>query len=173
MHPNTQAQALLDKIIDHELAMFLQTSNQGGPAPCQEHPEEFRKWRWMSYSIFSLDFLQSYLDDLTSYAAEGRNVIMEKYARMDNIIPCISPNMEKVKRIVHAERHWLQELADKHPAQFSQQLQRFDMYFSCEIETLSEKTLDCYLECIARAQEQSINLAELRYANLYKYYNKA
>ncbi len=158
-------------IIERELEMFLSTQNEGGPASCQQNPDMFRHWRWMIFSVLSDAYIASYLQDLMDAKSVGRNLLMEKYARMDNLIPCVSPNMEKVHRITEVERIWLTQLAEEFPLQFAQQMQRFDFYFSPEIETLSEKTLDCYLECIAQAQAEGRNLCKERYENMYSRMN--
>ncbi len=157
----------IQEIIDRELTMFLATKNADGPASCQQNPDMFRHWRWMIFSVLSNKYIESYLQDLMEAEYNGRNLLTEKYARMDNLIPCVSPNMDKVQAITAEERLWLQALAQEFPLQFSQQLQRFDFYFSPEIETLSERTLDCYLECIAKAKQEGRNLAKERYENMY------
>ncbi len=157
----------IEDIVDRELAMFLAVKNEGGPASCQQNPDMFRHWRWMIFSVLSDRYIESYLQDLEEAKCEGRNLLLEKYARMDNLIPCVSPNMDKVHAITAAERVWLEELSQKYPLQFSQQFKRFDFYFAPEVETLSERTLDCYLACIAKAQEEGRNLALERYENMY------
>ncbi len=162
-----QRDAHIQDVIERELEMFLNTPNEGGPASCQQNPDMFRHWRWMIFSVLSDAYVESYLQDLKDAKQEGRNLLLEKYARMDNLIPCVSPNMDKVREITEAERVWIIELGQEFPLQFAAQIQRFDFYFSPEIETLSERTLDCYLDCIATAQEQGRNLAKERYENMY------
>ncbi len=168
MTTQTRREQNIEEVIERELAMFLAVKNDGGPASCQQNPDMFRHWRWMIFSVLSDKYVESYLQDLVEAAHEGRNLLLEKYARMDNLIPCTSPNMDKVQAITAVERTWLTQLAEDFPLQFAQQLQRFDFYFSPEIEVLSERTLDCYLSCIAKAQEEGRNLAFERYENMYK-----
>ncbi|MFY9398109.1 MAG: DUF4125 family protein [Desulfomonilia bacterium] len=79
-------QDLIQLIIELELAMFRKV-NARGNAPCQEMPETFRAMRWMAHSVLSEGTLSSYLDDLKTAAEAGRNLMTEKYARMDNFIP--------------------------------------------------------------------------------------
>ncbi len=157
----------ISEVIEHELTLFLFVKNEGGTAACQENPDMFRHWRWMVFSVLSDKYIESYLQDLMEAAHEGRNLLLEKYARMSNLIPCVSPNMDKVHAIAAAERVWMEALAQEFPLQFSQQLKRFDFYFTPEIETLSERTLDCYLACIASAQQEGRNLAKERYENMH------
>ncbi len=155
-----------NEVIERELVMFLNVKNEGGQANCQENPEMFRHWRWMIFSVLSDEYIESYLQDLINAEERGRNLLMEKYARMDNLIPCVSPNIEKVMAITSFERQWLLELIDEFPLQFSNQIKRFDFYFAAEVETLSEKTLDCYLDCIKKAKNEGRNLAKERYENI-------
>ncbi len=156
----------IHEIIERELEMFLNVKQENGPATCQQNPNMFRHWRWMIFSVLSDEYIESYLQDLIDAKDCGRNLLTEKYARMDNLIPCVSPNMDKVVAITQAERFWLVELGKEFPLQFANQTKRFDFYFSAEIETLSERTLDCYLDCIAKAQIDGRNLAKERYQNI-------
>ncbi len=167
MSTRTIREKNIQEIIERELTMFLEVKNEGGQASCQQDPDTFRHWRWMIFSVLSDNYVESYLQDLIEAEHEGRNLLIEKYARMGNLIPCVSPNMEKVQAITAAERAWLTELSQEFPLQFSHQLQRFDFYFSPEIETLSERTLDCYLQCIAKAQAEQRSLAKERYTNMH------
>ncbi len=161
----------INEVVERELEMFLNVKQESGPASCQQNPEMFRHWRWMIFSVLSDEYIESYLQDLIQAKEIGRNLLMEKYARMDNLIPCVSPNMDKVQAIAQVERQWLVELAKEFPLQFSKQTERFDFYFTSEIETLSENTLDCYLDCIARAQKEKRNLAKERYENINARFN--
>ncbi|WP_157471185.1 DUF4125 family protein [Halodesulfovibrio spirochaetisodalis] len=155
-------------VIERELAMFLNTKNMGGPASCQENPDMFRKWRWMIFSVLSDEYIASYRDDLIEAERTGRNLMMEKYARMDNLIPCVSPNIDKVRKITVTERVWMEQLLKEFPLLFPQSLARFDMYFPAEMETVSERSLDLYQACIDAALQRGENLARKRYANFYE-----
>ncbi|RXE64146.1 DUF4125 family protein, partial [Muribaculaceae bacterium Isolate-002 (NCI)] len=86
----TEAQgreSLLREIIDRELAMFLATPNEGGISACQQRPETFRVMRRMAHEVHDDATLASYLDDLRRAEEEGRNFMLEKYARMDERMP--------------------------------------------------------------------------------------
>lgn len=158
---------LIKNVIERELVMFLNTKNEGGTASCQEDPDMFRKWRWMTFSVLSDEYIASYHEDLIQAERMGRNLMTEKYARMDNLIPCVSPNMDKVRAITAIERQWMQELFQEFPFLFPQSLARFDMYFPAEMETLSERSLDLYRQCVDTAMQKGENLARTRYANFY------
>jgi len=44
--------------------------------------------------MWSKEMLESYFDDLVIAQKKGRNLVTEKYARMDNLIP---PNFENFR----------------------------------------------------------------------------
>lgn len=167
METNQTREELIQDVIERELVMFLNTKNLGGTASCQENPDMFRHWRWMVFSVMSDEYIASYREDLIEAERVGRNLMTEKYARMDNLIPCVSPNMDKVRRITATERVWMQELFQEFPLLFPQSLARFDMYFPAEMETLSERSLDLYQACVDKALGVGENLARKRYANFY------
>ncbi|WP_430734927.1 DUF4125 family protein [Halodesulfovibrio aestuarii] len=167
METNHNREELIHDVIERELAMFLNTKNMGGTASCQENPDMFRRWRWMIFSVLSDEYIGSYHDDLIEAERVGRNFMTEKYARMDDLIPCVSPNMDKVRKITATERVWMQELLQEFPLLFPQSLARFDMYFPAEMETLSERSLDLYQACVDSALSRGENLARKRYSNFY------
>ena len=82
---------LLEKIIAREAAMFIAVK-ASEPADCQEMLKTFYLMREMSHSVLAADTLTSYLQDLETAAAAGRNLMTEKYARMENLIPSLNEN---------------------------------------------------------------------------------
>ncbi|WP_290923626.1 DUF4125 family protein [Halodesulfovibrio sp.] len=168
MGTNMNREELIHDVIERELVMFLNTKNMGGTASCQENPDMFRQWRWMIFSVLSDEYIASYKEDLIEAERVGRNLMTEKYARMDNLIPCVSPNIAKVRKITATERDWMQQLLQEFPLLFPQSLARFDMYFPAEMETLSERSLDLYQACVDEALRTGENLARKRYSNFYQ-----
>ncbi|MFA4916392.1 MAG: DUF4125 family protein [Syntrophales bacterium] len=152
---------LLENIIEIELDMF-QRVRSAGPSLCQESPETFRVMREMTFSVFSMETLKSYLGDLQKAKADDRNLLTEKYARMQNLIPPIKTN-PAIKDIVEIEARWMGELTKKYPKSFKAGVSGFEIYLSSELETYSDKTLELYLTDISKAEEEGINLAEKRY----------
>lgn len=73
---------LIDRIIDLEWDLFQQVRGIGGPASCQQDPETFGVMRRSQALAWSVETLESYLEDLRTAQARGRNLIAEKYARM-------------------------------------------------------------------------------------------
>ncbi len=172
---NDARQKLLDEIIERELKMFLSTPNQGGQASCQQRPDSFRMMRWMAHAIHSEASLLSYLADLEQAESLGRNFMIEKYARMDNLIPALTHN-PLVQLIAEAEHSWLCAAAQKYPLFFhntnknqgagpqtGDERAMFKRYLSCELETLSDQTLEHYYNEVLLAQKEGRNLVEDRH----------
>ncbi len=72
---------LMKQIIDMEWDFFQSTSNEGGPASCQEDHDTFVIMRSAQFSCFTEELLESYYQDLCRAKEEGRNLITEKYGR--------------------------------------------------------------------------------------------
>ena len=160
-----QRDNLLDQIIGMELDMF-QAVREEQPSLCKDRPETFKVMRRMTHCVLSNETLESYSKDLSQAAANGRNLMTEKYARMDKLIPCLNAN-PVIDRIVQVEHRWWEELANKCPWMCRTQLgQAFDVYLQCELETDSAQTLELYFKDISDAVEEGRNLAEERYTFL-------
>jgi hypothetical protein len=155
---------LLDNIIKFELDMFEQVRTSE-PSLCKDRPETFRVMRGMSHSVLSIRTLQSYLNDLQKAKAECRNLLTEKYARMDNrILPLKSNRL--ISDIVKLESRWIRELSQKYPRSFWGGSGSFELYLSSELETYSDETLKLYFGDVSRAKKEGRNLAEERYTKL-------
>jgi len=156
---------LLDNIIKLELDMFerVRTSE---PSLCKERPETFRVMRRMTHSVLSTETLESYLGDLQKAESEGRNLLTEKYARMDNRIPPLKSN-PIIDNIVEIEARWMEELSQKYPRTFKRGA-GFKIYLSSELETYSDETLKLYSRDVSRSEKGGRNLAEERYTKLAK-----
>lgn len=158
---NTQSatrDTLLNEIIEMELAMFLATPNEGGAAHCQQNPDAFRMMRWMAHCIHSEATLLSYYHDLQAAQINDRNLMIEKYARMDDRIPPVSTS-PLVDSIAAAESAWLDEAAALYPhALQGNGSDIFKRYISCELETLSDDTLEHYNNEVQSALQNKQNL---------------
>jgi hypothetical protein len=148
------------QIIDIELDMF-QRVKSAERSLCQEKPEAFKVMREMTHSVLSIRTLESYLDDLKRAAACGRNLLTEKYARMENLIPPLNTN-PVIREIVRIEAMWMKALSERFPQSFQQSPAAFERYLSSELETYSDRTLELYLKDILPAEKEGSNLAEKR-----------
>lgn len=160
---------VIDNIIALELEMFLQvkSNNDGKNYQCQEEPETFKLMRWMSHSVLSQETLESYLVDLLEAKANGRNLMTEKYALMENLIPRLKEN-PIIDEIADAEIKWMNELKPQYPNILKENTNAFKNYMVCEYETYSDKTLEFLMNDINSAKTKNLNLPKLRYKNLFK-----
>jgi len=157
---------LIGKIVEIELEMF-RTVNSSVHSPCQDQLQTFKMMRWMHHSVMPEAFLNSYLKDLQAAEHAGRNFMVEKYARMENRIPPLKES-EDIKYIVDVEMNWMREVASKYPTTFGGSGQGFSDYLSCELETLSDATLEKFRDVVGKAKKDRRNLVEERYDNLFK-----
>lgn len=141
---DSRRKAVTDEIIERELAMFLATQNLGGQSDCQKRPDAFRLMRAMAHSAHGLEFLDSYLADLREAEKSGRNFMVEKYARMDNLIPPLSDS-PLLDEIADAEAAFMEQAAEKLPGIVRNDgSSMFKNYLRCELETLSPASLEFY-----------------------------
>ena len=110
----SQRQELIEEIIELELKMFLAVNNRGGKANCQETPESFRTMRFMTHSVLPEKFLKSYKDDLIQAESDQRNLMTEKYALMEGLIPTLNSS-PAIAEIVEMECEWRKEVAAQFP----------------------------------------------------------
>lgn len=156
---------LLKKIVKIELDMFRKIKTIE-PSLCQDLPETFEIMREMNHSVLSLESLKSYLNDLKMALSNKRNLLAEKYARMNNIIPPLNKN-PIISKIVSIEADWMEQLSNKYPTSINYKAQHFTIYLSCELETYSDETLGLYYNDILRAKRENRNLAEKRFTYLF------
>ena len=156
---------LLKKIVNIELGMF-QKIRTIEPSLCQDLPETFEIMREMNHSALSLESLKSYLNDLKLALSKKRNLLTEKYARMNNTIPPLNKN-PIIKKIVLIEADWMGQLSQKYPTSIKYRAKHFTNYLSCELETYSDDTLGLYYNDILCAKRENRNLAEERFTYLF------
>ena len=156
---------IIEKIVDLEEDMF-KAVKVSESSICQERLKTFRIMREMTFSVWSSACLKSYLNDLKDAIQNGRNLLTEKYARMDNLIPVINNN-PLIDVIVSFERDWMLDLHEKYPHAVSMQGD-FTNYTKSELETYSDKTIKEYYETLKRAKLEENNLAEVRFLKMYK-----
>lgn len=172
MQETMSREALLAEIVERELVMFLATNNEGGVSVCQTRPDAFRAMRKMAHSAHDDALLASYLDDLRQAEAQGRNVMVEKYARMDDRLPPLSTS-PLLDQIADAEQAFLQDAQRRYPHVIKSNGQgMFRRYLRCELETLSPRTLELYAAQVSRAQHEGRNLVVVRHDYLMRLLGK-
>jgi len=158
---------LVQEITSIELRMFL-TVQTSGPTTCQEQPLTFKLMRRAGFHVLSIETLESYLQDLEEALDEDRNLVTLKYARIDELIPCLNDN-PIIGKIVEIEERWFKELEKKYPSTFRNRADfAAGTYLRSELETYSNRTLELCLKDLTKALYEGINLTAERYTYLFK-----
>ena len=161
-----QYESIINQILDMEWYMF-QRVKSAEPAACQTQPDTFRDIRRSIYATWTEEMLKAYLEDLKLARKSGRNLLTEKYARMDGIIPTINLN-PLIELIVTIEEKWQKELQGRYPAVYNQVCRNigstqdgsnFEVYLRSELETYGDRTIELYLEHVRHAWRKGENLA--------------
>jgi hypothetical protein len=162
----TAHQEFVEQIVELEWTMFIRVKSDR-PAPCQSAPDNFKTIRGSIFDIWTDEMLGSYLNDLIVANEQGRNLLTEKYARMDNLVEPLSTN-PVIEKIVAIECKWQEEIQNNYPALYEQCCRRtdptgdgsnFSVYLQSELETYSDHTLGLYYDNVKNADDTQKNLA--------------
>ena len=162
----------INKIIDIELDMFQKVPT-ASPTQCQQSPGGFKLVRRSSFNLWSDKTLKLYYEDLKKALEKGKNLLTEKYARMDDLIPPLSEN-PLIDKIVKIEVVWRVELMAKYPNIFGFGGPDggcgvgFEKYLRSELETFSDDTIHSYHIDITEAVDEGRNLSEEKAENMFK-----
>jgi hypothetical protein len=183
-----------EKIIAIEWEMFQRVHNEGGRADCQDRPDTFTIMRRAQFSAWPEELAESYLDDLREALRTGRNLPMEKYARMmastapeeyrrfSASLPQISEHCRKmIDECVAQEISWMEEYCRKYPCLSAENRvlysredtpydTSFETYERGELATYSERTLELYRKFLLELREQGGNLALLTMTSMVRQY---
>lgn len=176
---------LIRKIIDLEWTVFQQVQGQDGRAACQQDLRTFEVMRHGQAMSWSVETLESYLADLETAQAAGRNLITEKYARMmastapaeyAEIAPFLPPLAPKAMALIDAivvtVIKWEQALAADYPQLFMRsrpllssadrpEITSLETYLRGELATYSLNTLNHYHTHVKRQAAAGINGARI------------
>ena len=160
---------IIEAILDIELGMFLSV-NSGQTSGCQGHPESFKLHRRAQFSAWSFDTLSSYLEDLRRAQGSGKNLMRQKYARMQGLIPQenLNPLIDAITRI---KIGWQAEMFRKYPAlmhsarpltgdEGDARMTSFETYARGELETYSDRTLELLHADMVAKLDAGINVSE-------------
>lgn len=159
-------ETLVTHVLDREWELFQQV-HSALPVRCQNAPDSFRAIRGSLFSLWSPEMLAAYLETLERAAAQGRNPLAEKYARMDELIPPLSEN-PLIPEIIAIEERWQAALQKRYPALYERCCRtsaptgdgrNFSVYLGCELETYGDRTVQLYYENVVRAEAAERNLA--------------
>lgn len=184
---------IIEQIVEMEWEMFQNVRNTGGRAACQDDFETFDVMRKSQFLIWDLPLLESYWKDLQEGKAQGRNLVMEKYAYMMEStapkeyeaiatgLPKISEEKQAmVEQIVAIQVGWREEFAEKYP-HLSGQARiihtsedtlydiSFETYLRGELKTYSMQTLVLYGRRIVAFVQEQKNMTEeiMRYTTAF------
>lgn len=164
--PIPERPALVEEIVEREWEMMRAVVSDGRSL-CQERPGTFRAMRRISHSVLSRDTLASYLGDLRNAQVEGRNLVTEKYARMEGQIPPVS-DCPLIPRIVAIESAWMKALCAAFPLTLQAAAGYFARYEACELETYSDATLTLLYRDVLAGRAAGRNLVRERYEDLFR-----
>ncbi|MCD6272538.1 MAG: DUF4125 family protein [Deltaproteobacteria bacterium] len=170
-------ETLINRILKRELEMFL-TVPTLQKASCQENPEMFRIVRSSQFVSWSIETLESYLQDLKSAEKNKINLMTKKYARMDNLIEKIKEN-PAMDEIVDIEIEWQKEMFEKFPclmgsaralrsSEDTPSATSFETYLRGELETYSDTTLTFLLKDVKNYFEKNENMMMKNYLDMVK-----
>lgn len=184
---------IIEQIVEMEWEMFQNVRNTGGRAACQDDFETFDVMRKSQFLIWDLPLLESYWQDLQEGKAQGKNLVMEKYAYMMEStapkeyeaiatgLPKISEEKQAmVEQIVAIQVGWREEFAEKYP-HLSGQARiihtsedtlydiSFETYLRGELKTYSMQTLVLYGRRIVAFVQEQKNMTEeiMRYTTAF------
>lgn len=184
---------IIEQIVEMEWEMFQNVRNTGGRAACQDDFETFDVMRKSQFLTWDLPLLESYWQDLQEGKAQGRNLVMEKYAyMMESTAPkeyeAIATGLPKIseekqamiEQIVAIQVGWREEFAEKYP-HLSEQARiihtsedtlydiSFETYLRGELKTYSMQTLVLYGRRIVAFVQEQKNMTEeiMRYTTAF------
>ena len=167
----------IEEILAIELAMFLSVNSEQ-TSGCQDHPESFKLHRRVQFSVWSFDTLASYLEDLRRAQGSGKNLMRQKYARMQGLIPQENTN-PLIEAIIRIKIGWQAEMFRKYPAlmrgarpltdaEEGAAMTSFETYARGELETYSDRTLELLHADLVAKRARGINVSEDVYDLLAK-----
>lgn len=184
---------IIEQIVEMEWEMFQNVRNTGGRAACQDDFETFDVMRKSQFLTWDLPLLESYWQDLQEGKAQGRNLVMEKYAYMMEStaskeyeaiaagLPKISEEKQSmIEQIVAIQVGWREEFGEKYP-HLSGQARiihtsedtlydiSFETYLRGELKTYSMQTLVLYGRRIVAFVQEQKNMTEeiMRYTTTF------
>lgn len=169
------AASLCHHILDLEWTMFVAVKSSR-PVACQKAPANFRDIRGSLLDTWTAEMQASYCVDLEAATAYGRNLLAEKYARMDDLIP---PQTDDpvIGLIVDVESAWQDEIRCRFPMLYQRCCRstagtgdgrEFAVYLRSELETYGYETRQLYFLNVKNAERAGRNLGLEALQNLVK-----
>ena len=174
---------LIEAVIKLEWEQFDKTINEGGRADCQDNWNTFHIMRKSQYLAWPDELLSSFYNDLSDAAANGRNLITEKYGRMmqstardryeeiKDDFPVLDEERIKIQEgIISIQIGWMEDFAAGYPkmagnariihtSEDTEYNTSYETYLRGEISTYSAETLILYGRFVAGLANAGRNLA--------------
>lgn len=156
---------LTQRILDLEWTMFAAVHSDR-PAACQSAPERFRDIRGSLLDTWTAETLAAYCADLEIATVQGRNLLAEKYARMDERIPPLADD-PAIDLILAVECAWQDEVRRRFPRLYQRCCRstaetgdgrEFSVYLRAELETYGFETRQLYFLNVNTAERNGRNL---------------
>jgi len=176
-------EGLEKRIVELEWQAFDKVQNIGGRASCQDNWETFSIMRSSQYRTWQTELLEKWTDEFETAYKNGRNLIMEKYARMmestdpekyeelKKELPEISDEFIKMREaIVSIQVSWMEKFAENYPVLASDARTihtkddtifstSYETYLRGELTTYSSDMLYLYGRWIVELYKSGKNLA--------------
>lgn len=183
-----------DWLVEREWALFQVVHNEGGRASCQNDRATFVIMRSSQFAPWNEALVDSYSADLDEAAAQGRNLLAEKYAWMmekthpaqfaalREQLPQLPQEMiEDIRAIVGQQLAWMRVYWQKYPhlAAGNRALTSeedtaldtsFETYLEGELKTYSPETVKKLRGFVEELEAAGKNLALLTMAATVKNY---
>ncbi len=156
---------LIDNILAIELGWFL-TVNPTITSDCQRNPDAFKMMRGSHFETWPETTLALYLTHIESAREQGRNLVREKYGKMQQLFP-ITNSSDTLSEIVSIQEAWQRETREQYPAILRPgDGEGFSWYLRCELDTYSPEVLASYLADLKTARAEGRNLVTETYDHL-------
>ncbi len=170
---------LIKEVLKREFEMF-QDVKSNARAACQDNFEEFEIMRGSQFESWSIETVASYCNDLENAKNSGRNLMTLKYARMDNLVPClheIKSVIETIDKIAQIQLDWQNELKKMYPYFINKGRPITDEERNCsdtsfltylkgELETYSDLTLANLHQDIKECLDRGGNMTKKVYESM-------
>lgn len=187
-------QELIEAIVKAEFEAFDKVKNEGGRASCQDDWGTFSIMRKSQYMTWPDKLLTLFYEYFTACMEDGRNLIAEKYGRMEEstapeayerikeAFPVLSENRIALQEgIIAIQVNWMEEFAAKYPKMAGNARSihtsednafntSYETYLRGELSTYSEALIYEYGRFIAQLAGDGKNLAYETMNNTAKLY---
>lgn len=154
---------IVAEIVDMEVDSFVRVPTGEEPS-CRAHLDDMKMHRTVQFAPWSTDTCRSYLDDLVAAKEAGINLMVQKYARMDDLIPPLSTD-PAIDTIVERYAEWQREIIERYPRVMdgARDIDDFTRYLRGELETYSDKTRALLLRDARSYVERGENMSIVVY----------